>query len=229
MIEINLLPGGERKAARRGAGFKLPSLSLPGMPTIDRMMAFVIAAWILGPLLLVWLIVSANSRQTELDLAIQEAQADSARYAQIIAHVSTLRARRDTIAEKLQIIQEIDSGRYIWAHLMDQISMTLPEYTWVSAIRSSDNQIGGEVAFQLDGRTGNNFALTEFLRRLEASPFIRNVTLVATEQVTEGQATVYSFSLTAAYQEPPAEAIETVPLFVAEPDQSEGGNGAATE
>ncbi|MGH7475370.1 MAG: PilN domain-containing protein [Longimicrobiales bacterium] len=217
MIEINLLPGGSgRRAGRRaGAGFKLPKLALPGrMPQLDRMTMFVVAAWIIGPLLLVWLFLSARNERNDLTVAIEQAQEDSARYAGMIESVTRLQARQDTIAQKLEIVQEIDAGRYVWAHILDEISRALPAYTWLTQITPSESAGAGEVVLLINGRTGNNFALTEFLQQLEASPFLQRVTLVSTEQVLEGESLVYSFAVQVSYEEPPGDAIQTVPLFV---------------
>ena len=68
--------------------------------------------------------------------------------------------------------------------------------------------------FQVRGRAGNNLALTTFWRQLQASPFIRNVQLVQTDQVVEptGQL-VYEFQLDCVYAPPPMDFLETVPLF----------------
>lgn len=228
MIEINLLPGAERKARKSGgggAGFRLPKLPAGGkLPAFDRMLAFIVGAWILAPALLIWLYLSTSSREQELQVAVQQAQEDSTRYAQVIANVTTLQARRDTIAQKLQIIQELDAGRYVWAHVLDEVARALPNYTWITGIEAEVD--APEPTFVVSGKTANNFALTEFLTQLESSPFVQGVTLLSTEQTPEGQSTVYTFRVQAMYEEPPADAIQSVPLFVAEP---EGGDGADTQ
>ena len=133
-------------------------------------------------------------------------------------------ARRDSIAQRVAIIQDIDQGRYVWPHLMDEVARALPDYTWLSGIV----QIGGATInqpdFRIRGRSGNNFALTRFMENLEASMFIRDVQLISTEQVVEqeeglsGVRTVHDFTLEAAYELPPPELIETVPLLGGEVD-----------
>jgi hypothetical protein len=52
---------------------------------------------------------------------------------------------------------------------------------------------------------------------LEASPFLRNIELVGSEQArlsTDDDRVINDFILTGNYQHPPLEMIETVPLFV---------------
>lgn len=216
MIEINLLPGAQKRKARKtGGGF---ALKLPGsVPSFDRILVFNVAAWIVGLGLLVWLYMGVRDDRSDAQVALDQAVADSTRYAQLIQTQQTLRARQDTIAQKLSIIQEIDAGRYIWPHVLDEISRALPPYTWIEAI---DQLSGGpNPAFQIQGRTGSLPALTRFMDGLEASPFLRNVQLVSSEQAQIGgdpNKIVNNFVLTGSFDQPPLEAIETVPLFEGE-------------
>ena len=213
MIEINLLPSAEKKKkAGGGAGL---SLGLPkSLPEFDRMMAFMVAAWIIGPLAIGWMFFGVRSDMAETQVALDQAVADSARYAAIIETQNSLRARQDTIAQKLTMIQEIDAGRYIWPHIMDEVSRALPPFTWLSAI----DQVSGGTApqFQVEGSTGSLPALTRFMDALEASPFLRNIQLVTSEQGQVGNdpsKIVNNFVLTGTYESPPMDVLETVPLF----------------
>ena len=213
MIEINLLPGGKRKKKRRlGA---TPSFRLPGsLADFDMLSAFAVAAWIVGPLLIAWLFFSVRGETHDVEVALEQAVADSARYASIIETQAALRARQDTIAQKLTLIQEIDAGRYVWPHIMDEVSRALPPFTWLEAI--DQVRTGSTVRFQVEGRTGSLPALTRFMDALEASPFLRNIELVTSEQARLGEdpnEVVNNFVLTGSYERPPIEMLETVPLF----------------
>ena len=222
MIEVNLLPGG--KSNQRG-GF---SLKLPGFgkkPRDKRPGAaaprdkWVMAATLIGVLAagtIGWLYRGTSTRTEELTLAIEDAVRDSTRFADLIAQTEGLRARRDSIGQKVQIIQEIDGERYVWPHVLDEVARALPEYTWLTALLQVEK--GESLIFRLEGRAGNNFALTRFMENLESSPFIRDVRLVTTEQIEEAsgegtQRQVHQFQLDASYESPPTELIETVPLF----------------
>jgi type IV pilus assembly protein PilN len=215
MIEINLLPGSPKRAKRK-AKLAIPAFNKPspGLPTFDRLGTFLIAAWVMGPVLVGWLYLGSGARIDQLAADIQGAQADSARYAEIRVANDILRARQDTIAQKLQIIQEIDASRFVWSHILDEVSRSLPEYTWLRTVTyvSADAPLNTPT-FRIEGRTGNTFALTQFMQNLEASPFVRGVTLVTTDQIVEDNKSVYSFMLDAKFEEPPPEVIQTVPLF----------------
>ena len=231
MIEINLLPGAARRKKRGGGGFplKLPE----SLPDFDRMMAFIVVAWIAAPLVGLYLYFGVQSEKTDVQVAIDQAVADSARFAQLIQTQQSLRAQQDTIAQKLALIQEIDAGRYIWPHILDEVSRALPPFTWLQSI---DQVQGGPTpTFQLQGRTGSLPALTRYMDALEASPFLRNVQLISSEQAQIGNDPndiVHNFVLSGAYEPPPMEMVETVPLF---PDEttntamgSEVSNGSGT-
>jgi Tfp pilus assembly protein PilN len=216
VININLLPGAAQRSKRR-----LPRLSdlRPkgeglGLPSVDRWLLFVITAWIAGPLLTAWLFFGVKNRIAELEVAVEGARLDSIRYAEMRAANEILMARRDSIAQKLNVIHEIDGGRYAWVHVLDEIARALPPYTWLINVvaRPVDNSLSMP-KFVLEGRTGNTFGLTEFMQELEASPFLRSITLITTDQVREGEVMIYSFVLEGEFQPPPPDLIETVPIF----------------
>ncbi len=213
MIEVNLLPGATRRAKRRSPALKLPDFR-GGLGTIDQMLVLAVAFWILGPGIVGWMYVTTSHKKAELALDLDKATQDSAHYALAIKAAEHMRARRDTIARKLQLIQDIDANRYIWAHVLDEINRALPSYTWIITISDQPaDSLSKQPKFQIDGRTGNTFALTEFMKDLEASPFVRGVRLLSTSIVREQDKEVHAFSIEAQYEIPPADAVQTVPLF----------------
>lgn len=214
MIEVNLLPGATRRASRK-ASKAAGTAALRGLAIrgVDRWKLAIGCAWLLGLGLAGWLYLGTTDRRQELELSIEQAVQDSARYSTLISKQDQLRARRDTIAQKLVMIQEIDAGRYLWSHLLDEISRALPEYTWITQIAGTSGD--DETSFQITGRTGNTFALTRFLKDLEASPFIKGVQLTRTEIVRDqNERALHQFSVTARYEEPPVELLTTVPLQI---------------
>lgn len=181
-----------------------------------------------------YLYVSTSNRYEELSLGVQEQLSDSARYADIISRTRTLQARRDSIAQRVEVIQQIDRDRYLWAHVMDEVARAIPNYVWLTGLL----QVGaGETPqFQIRGVAGTNLALTTFMERLEASLFIQRVNLIGTTQevqqdIVGRSRVVNTFQLEAEYEYPPPEVIETVPLLGGEGDPSEsadpGSSGVA--
>ena len=213
MIEVNLLPGATRRTARR----RRPAFALPDLRgrlgKFDRLMAFAIAGWVLGPGLVGWMFLSTQHQKSEIALDLDQAVQDSGHFATVIKANERLRARRDTIAKKLELIQDIDANRYVWAHVLDEIERTLPAYTWIKTLAEVPDTMPGAPRFLIEGRTGNTFALTEFMKDLEQSPFVRAVRLVTTSITNEDGRDVHAFTLQAQYEVPPSDAVQTIPLF----------------
>jgi Tfp pilus assembly protein PilN len=221
MIEINLLPGSTRRPARRG----VPRLggasafSKLKLPPVDRMVGMIVLGWVIGLGAIAFLHLGMASRMSELDVKLEAAVRDSARYATLRAQGDSLTAREGVIAQKLQVIQEIDAGRYTWPHILDEISRALPPYVWLSAVVGSGEDTPLPVV-QIEGYAGTPFALTRYMEQLEASPFLGGTRLVSTAQTRADNRTVHVFTLIVNYREPPPHALETVPLIGTEAQEN---------
>jgi Tfp pilus assembly protein PilN len=213
LIEVNLIPGGKKR--RGGGGISIPMPDFSKIPMDPFSLGAGIAA-VVSISLIVWMFLGIGAEQEEIQLALVDARADSASFADIIASNNVLIARRDSVAEKVAIIQEIDAGRYIWPHIMDEVGRALPDFTWlVSLVQIS---VGESVEFEIQGRAGNLFAMTTFMDQLESSPFIRRVRPLTSDQTSvtdpDGDAQlVYAFTLEMEWEEPPVELLQTIPLF----------------
>ncbi|MEW5926758.1 MAG: PilN domain-containing protein [Gemmatimonadota bacterium] len=237
MIEINLLPAGEKKrrpagrsggAARRGPA--LPRFA--GDP-------YMLGLGLLGAAIFLWLGFSwwrVNTAQAAVEARIETETRDSTRFASTIQLVEAMESRQDTIESKIEVIRGVDERRYIWPHLLDEISRAIPPYTWLTklaAVETEENAAPAQPktaadsaavqaaaqakpegpAFNLEGNTGSTQALTRFMKSLEASPFIRDVTLVTSEQTTTAGRTYQRFTLEARYETPDSSFVESVPVI----------------
>lgn len=219
MIEINLLPGSVKKSKRATptlSGGPLAGMSLPKM---DKVLASAIGMWVFGIAAILWMHTSSTAKLEALSIEEERLVAERDKMSVQVAQNRILSGKRDTVAAKLNIIQELDGGRFHWAHIMDEVSRAVPDYTWLTSITpSADN--GPTPAFVIEGRMGNAFALPKFMKALEDSPFIAGVTLRSSGPVEENGKSVYSFQLEAQYEEPPIDLITTVPLFAGEANDS---------
>lgn len=218
LIDMNLLPSGKKGATRtktrRKRSGKTPKLGnlrerLKSDPLVLGLIVVIVLA--VGHSGYSWVLVGREKSglEEELDVQIQ----DSIRYAENITAADSLKARQDTLLHKVQMIRTIDSDRFTWVHLLDEVSRALPQFTWLTALQ----QTGGtasDVQLRIEGMAGATRALTQFMNNLESSPFVRGVRLQSQQQIQQGRRQVYNFVLSASYQTPDSSVIETEPIIV---------------
>jgi Tfp pilus assembly protein PilN len=136
MLEVNLLPGGKRaKAASAGPSIDFNAMfagvkgRLGDLWSVGAISAIVIA--VLAGGYLYW---RSSHDRTVAESRLQKAQDDSVRYAKVVAQRNAALAKRDTLLRQVNLIRAIDDDRYIWPHIMDEVSKALPRYTWLTAL-----------------------------------------------------------------------------------------------
>jgi Tfp pilus assembly protein PilN len=215
MIEINLLPGSTKRAPRRGLPLGgAAALSKFKIPKFDRTAAGIGLAWVAAIGITGWLYYSTDTRLSALQVELEAAVRDSARYETLRTQGDSLAAQEKAIGQKMQVIQNIDAGRYVWSHIMDEVSRALPAYIWLTEVAEFEVR-DGLPRFKVLGKAGNTFALTRFMDELESSPFIHAVRLISSQHEQFDTRTVHSFVLEMGFQEPPPDVIQTTPLFSA--------------
>jgi Tfp pilus assembly protein PilN len=132
MIHINLLPGsGQGRTSRVPIkAFLTAATSHVKDPFLLASVASVALA--VGTVSILWL--GQNTREQELTLRHEQAAQDSARYATIVAEKRKAEARRDSVMRQVAIIKAIDEDRFVWAHILDEVSRSLTPYTWLTSI-----------------------------------------------------------------------------------------------
>ena len=98
----------------------------------------------------------------------------------------------------------------MWSHLLDEVALAVPDFTWLrELLYRGENPLQVTVT----GRAGSIFAITNFMRRLEASRFLRTVSPQTIQQVPSEENPndlVYMFELAVTHEPPPIEELETV-------------------
>ena len=140
MIEINLLPGsGKKKSSRSGGGaarkinfgalFANITQKIRDPWLISAVGSVVVSAGVVGGTYLY-----QESRISSLGAQEAAALADSTRFAAALKERLKADARRDTLLRRMNLIRAIDEDRYIWPHVLDEVSKALPPYTWLSSL-----------------------------------------------------------------------------------------------
>jgi len=184
-----------------------------------------------------------ESRSARLDDELQKAVQDSTRYASVLREREKVEAKRDTVLRSLNMIRAIDDDRYIWPHVMDEVSSALPPYTWIvslgfsgvgqatapvtTVLASEPSGTSGRrrkpiptqivrdtVRLRLIGNTVDIQALTRFMKQLETSPLLENVTLMSSQRANDNGKEVTQFQLDMRYSRPGTNDVRRVPLAV---------------
>lgn len=237
MIEINLLPGSGKKTRSKGAGVNFSELAAGFASRVkDPWLLGAVGSAVLATLLVGGMYWHQGARTASLDEQLRVARQDSVRFAAVINEKRKAEAQRDSVLRQVSLIKSFDDKRYVWPHLMDEVSRALPPYTWLTSITQSnksevaaqapppptkgkkaetaapDSVVTPPVQLRLVGLTVDIQALTRFMRVLESSPFIENVQLVKSTLILVDGKEVTEFQLDASYQPPDPSAITVVPV-----------------
>lgn len=232
MIEINLLPGQKRKAAG-GGGLR--------MPDFRGLMTNVKDPWLLAAIGAGVILIGGNgalylvntARQARLESVLRGVKAEQRRYEAVVAQKRQAERVRDSLSAEMAIIRGIDGDRYVWPHLLDEITKALPAYTWLTGIQATtgvapavgappapagappagtDTSATQGVHVSIDGRTVDIQAYTTFLRQLAASPWLADVMPTRATTVIEQDRPVTEFNITVRYRQADSLYVRTVPL-----------------
>jgi Tfp pilus assembly protein PilN len=148
MIEINLLPGdGKKKKKAKAATSTKFEFNLKPPPWLagltdkmtDKYMLGAVGAAGASGALIVLMFISQTARGAMLDARETKAEKDSAQYSAVLNAKARAEATRDSLYQQIAIIKSIDDSRYLWSHLMYEISNALPQYTWLTQIVQTSN------------------------------------------------------------------------------------------
>lgn len=204
MIEVNLHPtGGKARSSRR------PRLATPAWLgsgrgghdgrdpwTLAAMIAFGLAVLTIGGL---WF--TQRSARGELDARMENARADSTRLADLRVLSDSLTAREREIRERLELVKGLDEGRFVWPHLLDELSKALPEFTWLTAVRVSTPL--PDLTVQIDGLAANPLAITRFVRNLQESEYVEQVRIMGSQQTEVDNVSAHAFKVVVTYADSP--------------------------
>jgi Tfp pilus assembly protein PilN len=135
MIEINLLPGARRKKSSTREPIQWGALGGKMSGAFkDKFLIAAIVGFVLGAGGGGFLYFSQQHRETELASRKDKAVRDSTRYANFLKDRYKSEAVRDTLLRQVNIIRSLDEDRYVWPHVLDELSRALPQYTWLTLV-----------------------------------------------------------------------------------------------
>ncbi len=138
MIEINLLPGARKTKRSRTATVDFGALFGNFSSRVrDPYLIAALASVAVALLVAGFMYLHQGSRIKELTEREQRAVQDSTRYTAVIAQRSAAEASRDSVLRQINIIKAIDGTRFVWPHILEEVSRALPPYTWLVSINQT--------------------------------------------------------------------------------------------
>lgn len=186
MAHVNLLPWRAERRKQREREFYLQLAA-----------AFVVA---LGVLLLwiFWMdqrINNQNDRNAYLQTEIKQLDVR-------IAKIKDLEKVREHLLARKQIIEQLQADRSQMVHLFDELVKTIPSSARLTGLKQSGQ------AMTLDGVAQSNASVAEYMRNIEASPWMGHADLRKTENTHDATRMPYVFGLNVALSRPKTDEVD---------------------
>jgi len=221
MIEINLKPGPRKK---RGAttGFQMPDFSALAEKVKDPLLIGAVGAWVVAVVVVGVLYTMESRKLADLREEQGRVEAEGRRFQALISQKRREERLRDSLQTELTAIRRIDAERYVWPHILEEVTKAVPDYTWLQSVALQSTGAPVEVADTLaapplrvliDGRTSDMGGYTRFLRVLGNSPWLTDVVAGATRTIVESDKPIVAFTVTATFRQADSAFIRTVPVL----------------
>jgi len=156
MIRINLLPA--REARRRGE--------------VRRQLYVAAVAVVVALGIGIWGYMAQNSDLGAHQQELAGIEEEIKRLDQVIKEVQKFETKKTQLDKKVGAIEDIKTKQRRPAHMLDEISRSLPDQMWLISIKDS----GG--GLQISGKSFDNVGIAAFMENLERSSLFGSVELV---------------------------------------------------
>ncbi|HET9836562.1 MAG TPA: PilN domain-containing protein [Rhodanobacteraceae bacterium] len=205
MARINLLPWrAERRELRKREFFMQLGIAA----------AVAVVVVILWGLFMDARIGNQNDRNDYLTGEIKQVDAK-------IAEIKDLQKTKSQLLARKQIIEQLQENRAQMVHLFDELVKTIPDGARLVSLKQN-----GDV-LTLNGVAQSNATVADYMRRIEASPWLGSAELIKTENKHNDSRTPYQFELVVHMGKPPAASSDGT-AATAHAGQPAGGTVAST-
>ena len=131
MITVNLRPDLKRKRARRPLTGSLDGLRNLGSRVKEPALILAVLSWVgvLGWLGFVF--VGTTRELSALTPQLEQSRSENKRFKAFLAEKRHQETIRDSLVAQIGVIRSVDGDRYVWAHVLDEVTRALPAYTWL--------------------------------------------------------------------------------------------------
>ena len=165
MIRINLLATERHTAKAASKGFEAG----------QKMMILGSLILLLTAAALGWRYWSLGQQAAQLEAEIEQATREEQRLQEILRQVREFEARKTLLQARVDLIDTLRKGQNAPVHMIDQVSRSLPDMTWLTNMTQSPDGY----TLTIQGRCLTLTSLSDFIGNLEGSRyFIRPVEIV---------------------------------------------------
>jgi type IV pilus assembly protein PilN len=171
MIRINLVAGERRATKTEGRTFQIGQ-----KVTVLGSLLLLVTALGLG-----WRYWANMQAEQQVAQGIAAAKREESRLTEVLKQVANLEAQRAQWQQRVALIDELRRGQAAPVHIIDQISRSLPDMTWLTSVK----QDGYDVT--IEGRCTSLTALSDFVGNLESTKYFKRPVEIVTSEVMTGQ------------------------------------------
>lgn len=237
MITINLKPGAKRTTSGGPAGARLGE-RLKELASLvkDPARAAAIGLGIVVVAGGIWGFISSGMAKSSLTPQLEEARSENLRFRTLLGQIRREERVRDSVGMELLTLRQVDRDRYVWPHILEDVSRALPGMAWLVGLSPVSGASGsltidslGQVVrppltIEITGRTMDIQGYTRFMRELESSPWLENVRAISASTLVEGNRAVTAFVVRATYTEADSTYVRLEPIGQSGYRTPDGGN-----
>ena len=193
MIKINLVREGRAVRGTGVAPVATAPVAAAGPGTATNVNNIIIVLFLILGILgaagyWFWYNRELKQRQETVEIKTQEAQKLEA----IIKEVEEYQRRKDSLQQRIDLINQLKQNQKGPVRIMDQISRDLPDLVWLDSMDIS----GGRVS--LNGRGLNPNAIALFIENIKRDPYFEEPAVGTVAQISSSPL-VYSFDMNFAF------------------------------
>jgi Tfp pilus assembly protein PilN len=183
MIKVNLVPEEHRKKVRE-VKFKKPALRIPKLDMVFSIICLLVV-------IVVFFLWNLKQDKTlrDYNTKIANAQQQLKELEKEKKMVEDLENRQKELKEWITLVQNLNKGRALHFHVMDEINKLKPEYLWITLFEENNQK------FKLDGKTFSNYMISNFMDRLSSSSYFSGIKLDEIKETQEKDYSVVGFQL----------------------------------
>jgi Tfp pilus assembly protein PilN len=183
MIKVNLVPEDQRKKVRE-VKFKKPALRIPKLDMIASVIFLlaVIVGFFIWNLTQKKTLRDYNEKIVKAEQQLRELEKEK-------KMVEDLENRQRELKEWITLVQNLNKGRSLHFHVMDELNKLKPEYMWITLFEENNQK------FKLDGKTFSNYMISNFMDRLSSSSYFSGIKLDEIKETEEKEYSVVGFQL----------------------------------